>query len=95
MILLIVAGLSTWTATLVEEQTKIRGYKEGMILTLGGSVTFPHTSKHSGALMSSKLTAPKDGSSAHTMAPSFAGSFSSISRSTASMPANFLKSTAL
>jgi hypothetical protein len=48
-----------------------------------------------GALMSSRLIAPKVGSSAQTMAASFSGSLSSSSMSKQSMPANCLKSTAL
>ena len=53
------------------------------------------TSKHSGALMSSRLIAPKVGSSAATISTSLSGSRSSISMSNASMPANFLNRTAL
>ena len=52
------------------------------------------TSKHSGALMSSRLIAPKLGSSAATTSISFFGSRSSTSISMESMPANFLKRTA-
>ena len=51
--------------------------------------------KHSGALMSSRLMAPKVGSSAAMMSTSFCGSRSSSSMSKQSMPANFLNSTAL
>ena len=53
------------------------------------------TAKQSGARMSSRLIAPKDGSSAQTMAASRSGSVSSTSMSIESMPANFLKRTAL
>ena len=53
------------------------------------------TVKHSGALMSSRLMAPNVGSSAAMISTSFSGSRSSISMSKQSMPANFLKSTAL
>ncbi len=53
------------------------------------------TVKHSGALMSSRLIAPKVGSSAAMMSTSFCGSRSSSSMSKQSMPANFLNSTAL
>jgi hypothetical protein len=53
------------------------------------------TMKQSGALMSSRLIAPKDGSSAQTISASFSGSGSSTSRSKQSISANFLKSTAL
>ncbi len=53
------------------------------------------TTKQSGALMSSRLIAPKVGSSAVTISASFSGSFSFTSMSKQSMLANFLKSTAL
>ena len=53
------------------------------------------TTKQSGALMSSRLIAPKVGSSAQTMAASFSGSLSFSSMSKQSMLANFLKRTAL
>ena len=53
------------------------------------------TVKHSGALMSSRLIAPKVGSSAATISTRRSGSRSSISMSKQSMPANFLNSTAL
>ena len=53
------------------------------------------TMKQSGALMSSRLIAPKVGSSAATISASFSGSLSSTSMSKQSMLANFLKSTAL
>ena len=53
------------------------------------------TTKQSGALMSSRLIAPKVGSSAQTMAASFSGSVSFTSMSKQSMLANFLKRTAL
>ena len=46
--------------------------------------------KHSGALMSSRLTPPSVGSSAATMSTSLSGSFSASSMSNTSMPANFL-----
>jgi hypothetical protein len=52
-------------------------------------------SKHSGALMSSRLMPPKVGSSAATISTSLSGSRSSSSISKTSMPANFLNSTAL
>ncbi len=51
--------------------------------------------KHSGALMSSRLTAPKVGSNAATTSQKRAGSAASTSMSNTSMPANFLNSTAL
>ena len=53
------------------------------------------TSKHSGALMSSRLMPPKVGSSAATTSISFCGSLASTSMSNTSMPANFLNRTAL
>ena len=53
------------------------------------------TTKQSGALMSSKLIPPKVGSKAAIISTSFSGSFSLTSISKTSMPANFLKSTAL
>ena len=53
------------------------------------------TMKQSGALMSSRLIAPKVGSSAQTMSASFSGSGSFSSMSKQSMSANFLKRTAL
>ena len=52
-------------------------------------------SKHSGALMSSRLTAPKVGSSAATTLMNSSGSAASTSMSKTSMPANFLNRTAL
>ena len=52
-------------------------------------------SKHSGALMSSRFTAPKVGSSAATTSMNLSGSTASTSMSKTSMPANFLKRTAL
>ncbi len=51
--------------------------------------------KQSGALMSSRLIAPKVGSSAQTMSASFTGSGSFSSMSKQSMLANFLNRTAL
>jgi len=53
------------------------------------------TRKHSGALMSSRLMAPKVGSSEAMISTSRSGSVSLISMSKTSIPANFLKSTAL
>ena len=53
------------------------------------------TMKQSGALMSSRLIAPKVGSRLATISASFTGSLSSTSMSKQSMLANFLKSTAL
>ncbi len=53
------------------------------------------TSKHSGALMSSRLMPPKVGSSAAMMSTSLSGSRSSTSMSNTSMPANFWNSTPL
>ena len=53
------------------------------------------TTKQSGALMSSRLIAPKVGSRLATISASFTGSLSSTSMSKQSMLANFLKSTAL
>ncbi len=53
------------------------------------------TTKQSGALMSSRLIAPKVGSSAVTISASRTGSLSFTSMSKQSMLANFLKSTAL
>ena len=51
--------------------------------------------KHSGALMSSRLIAPKVGSSAATTSQKRSGSAASTSMSNTSMPANFLNRTAL
>ncbi len=51
--------------------------------------------KHSGALMSSRLTPPKVGSSAAMMSTSRSGSRSATSRSNTSIPANFWNSTPL
>ena len=51
--------------------------------------------KHSGALMSSRLMAPKVGSSAATTSQNLPGSAASTSMSNTSMPANFLNRTAL
>ncbi len=51
--------------------------------------------KHSGALMSSRLIAPKVGSRAATTSQNRSGSLASTSMSNTSMPANFLNSTAL
>ena len=53
------------------------------------------TTKHSGALISSRFTAPKVGSRLATISASFTGSLSFTSMSKQSMLANFLKSTAL
>ena len=53
------------------------------------------TTKQSGALISSKLIPPKVGSSAAMISTNLSGSFSLISISNTSMPANFLKRTAL
>ena len=50
-------------------------------------------SKHSGALISSRLIPPKVGSKDLMIWMSFFGSFSLISRSKTSIPANFLKRT--
>ena len=47
------------------------------------------TSKHSGALMSSRLMPPKVGSRLAIISTSLSGSFSLISRSNTSIPANF------
>ena len=52
-------------------------------------------SKHSGALMSSRLTAPKVGSKAATTFTNKSGAAASTSMSNTSMPANFLNRTAL
>ena len=52
-------------------------------------------SKHSGALMSSRLIAPKVGSRAATTLQNRSGSSASTSMSNTSMPANFLNRTAL
>jgi len=52
-------------------------------------------SKHSGALMSSRLMAPNVGSSAATTFTNRSGSAASTSMSNTSMPANFLNRTAL
>ena len=52
-------------------------------------------SKHSGALMSSRLMPPKVGSSAATTSISCAESLASSSMSKTSTPANFLNRTAL
>ena len=51
--------------------------------------------KQSGALMSSRLIAPKVGSSAAMISTSLSGSSSASSMSKTSMPANFLNRTAL
>ena len=51
--------------------------------------------KHSGALMSSRLMPPKVGSSALTTAQKASTSFASTLMSNTSMSANFLKSTPL
>ncbi len=51
---------------------------------------FRSMTKHSGALMSSRLMPPKVGSSAAMMSTSLSGSRSSTSMSNTSMPANFL-----
>ena len=56
---------------------------------------FRSISKHSGALMSSRLMPPNVGSSAAIMSTSLSGSRSAISRSKTSMPANFLNRTPL
>ena len=53
------------------------------------------TSKHSGALMSSRLMPPKVGSRLAMMSTSLSGSVSLISMSNTSMSANFLNRTAL
>ena len=53
------------------------------------------TSKHSGALKSSRLMPPKVGSSAATTSTMRSTSLASISMSNTSMPANFLNRTAL
>ena len=53
------------------------------------------TMKHSGALMSSRLIAPKVGSRLATISASLTGSLSFTSMSKQSMLANFLKRTAL
>ncbi len=67
-------------------------WKTGMFMR---SRQMRSTTKQSGALMSSRLIAPKVGSSAQTMSASFSGSLSSSSMSKQSMLANFLNSTAL
>ena len=59
------------------------------------SLQMRSTSKHSGALMSSRLTAPKVGSSAITISASRTGSVSFTSMSKPSRSANFLKSATL
>ena len=59
------------------------------------SRSFFSMTKHSGALMSSRLMPPKVGSSAATMSTKRSMSVSSTSRSNTSMPANFLNRTAL
>ncbi len=53
------------------------------------------TLKQSGALMSSRLMPPNVGSSDAMISISLSGSFSLISMSNTSIPANFLNSTAL
>ena len=53
------------------------------------------TSKHSGALISSRLMPPKVGSSAATISTILSTSSASSSMSKTSMPANFLNRTAL
>ena len=59
------------------------------------SLQMRSTSKHSGALMSSRFTAPNVGSSAMTISASFFGSVSFTSMSKPSISANFLKSATL
>ena len=62
----------------------------GMFICLRSSCSI---SKHSGALMSSRLMPPNVGSSDFTMRMNSCGSVQSISMSNTSMPANFLNST--
>ena len=59
------------------------------------SRSFFSMTKHSGALMSSRLMPPKVGSSAATISTKRSMSCSSTSRSNTSIPANFLNRTAL
>ena len=59
------------------------------------SRSFFSITKHSGALMSSRLMPPKVGSSAATTSTKRSTSSASTSRSKTSMPANFLNRTAL
>ena len=59
------------------------------------ALSFSSITKHSGDLMSSRLIAPKVGSSAATISISLSGSVSLTSMSKTSTPANFLNSTAL
>ncbi len=59
------------------------------------SRSFDSTSKHSGALMSSRLMPPKVGSRAATMSTSRSTFFSFTSISKTSILANFLNNTAL
>ena len=67
-------------------------WKTGMFMR---SRKVSSTSKASGALMSSRLIAPKVGSSAATTSISLFGSSASTSMSNTSMPANFLNRTPL
>ncbi len=67
-------------------------WKTGMFIRARSSASM---AKHSGALMSSRLMAPKVGSSAATTSQKRSGSAASTSMSNTSMPANFLNRTAL
>jgi hypothetical protein len=67
-------------------------WKTGMFIRSRHSFS---TMKQSGALMSSRLIAPKVGSSAQTISASLTGSGSFTSMSKQSMLANFLNRTAL
>ena len=59
------------------------------------SLSFSSISKHSGALISSRLIPPKVGAMARTTSINFAGSFSSTSISNTSMPENILNNNPL
>ena len=67
-------------------------WKTGMAMR---SRSCASTSKHSGALMSSRLMPPKVGSSAATTSTRRSTFFSATSMSNTSIPANFLNRTAL
>ena len=59
------------------------------------SRNFRSTSKHSGALISSRFMPPNVGSRLAIISTNLSGSFSLISKSNTSIPANFWNSTAL
>ncbi len=67
-------------------------WKMGIFIRLRN---FPSTSKHSGDFISSRLMPPNVGSRLAIMSTSFSGSFSFISISNTSIPANVLNKTPL